>query len=188
MLQRNGTLSKGLKWFDTQMQDPSFRARHIKQRELVVDEFQNKTAVTDGTIPPTMPTTVALPELRADDVAIDRGELKEKGAYEVYTEKNYAKYHNGRTWEQDDLKLIPKRMANGEIKQLIFVWEGDEDRWTMSRSEISDIERRSGILNTGMANVDESDVRVAASNAAPSLLPDVFQVGMEDAEILQLRP
>ena len=190
VLQHEGKLGKGMKWFDSEMKKPSFRASHLKKRAALVDELRaaNQTNAS-GAEPLTTPkATLGEPDHRAEDITRDVAKMKAKGRYEVYTDLNYAEENNGRTWEQDNRKLVPKRMADGTIKNLIFVWEGPSDRWTMSLADVAEIERRAGILNTGMANVDASDVSEAAASARPSLLPDAFQSGMEDAEIVDARP
>ena len=99
----------------------------------------------------------------------------------MYTDLNYSRHNGGRTWQQDARTLVPKRMSDGSIKNLIYVWEGEEDRWTATEAEIADIERRDNVTNSATAS--DAEMLEAFNNAAPALRPDAFQAGMEDADI-----
>ena len=158
------------------MSKPKFRSDHLKARAEIMREQSGQTTTdasdASGAPPHTLTTGGSDANAKSlDDVDKDRSTFREKGYYEVYTDENYssAVENRGRTWQQDDRKLIPKRMQDGQIKNLIFVWNGPTDRWTCSREEIADIERRTGILNSGMASAD--DIDMAAATAEPALLP-----------------
>ena len=188
VLQRKGFLGKGMKWFTEQMQNPVFRKEHLADRANLVD--QQKPPDSDGSTNKDVSMSLAPGSgpgaSNLDDVHQNRTTFAEKGHYEVYTDENYAQYHNGRTWQQDNQKLVPKRMSNGVIKNLVYEWAGPSDRWTCSKADIDDIETRIGIVNSSFA--DDATIQAASETAQPSMLPDVFQRGMEDVEILEARP
>jgi hypothetical protein len=71
-------------------------------------------------------------------------------------------------------------MFDGSFKNLIYVWEGEDDRWTATEAEMADIQRRSNVTNSATAS--DGEMLEAFHSAAPTLRPDVFQSGMEDAE------
>ena len=72
--------------------------------------------------PRVLPT--AAPEKELEDIGLEEARLAQKGHYEVYTDLNYhtSPENQGRTWQQDGRTLVHKRMANGELKNLIYVW------------------------------------------------------------------
>ena len=183
VLQRMGTLSKGVKWFTNQLTKPAFLKKHLEARGRYAAELRAaKTLEPSTAIAP----IVQQPTRELEDVAMEEAKLAKKGHYEVYTDLNYhlAPENMGRTWQQDNQTLVPKRMCNGEVKNLIYVWTGPTDRWTCSEAEISQIQKRTRITNNLIA--DDSEVQDAAAAAAkPSLLPDVFQEGMEETEHVQ---
>ena len=133
-------------------------------------------------IPSPSTAIFAQPTQELEDVAVEEAKLAKTGHYEVYTDLNYhlCAENMGRTWQQDNQTLVPKRMCNGEVKNLIYVWVGPTDRWTCSEAEISQIQERTRLTNNLVA--DDSELQEAAAAAQPSLLPDVFQEGMEEAE------
>ena len=177
-LQRAGTLWKGMKWFKDSMMKPAFRKKHLADRARISLEVGGVSVDAPRALPDA-------PAVQVDEVSLEQAELKGKGYFEVYTDLNYQSCpeNRGRTWQQDGRTLVPKRMANGTVKNLIYVWTGPEDRWTCTASELAQIQKRTAITNSLLA--DAGEVQDAASAAEPQLLPHVFQDGMEETEHVQ---
>ena len=125
-LREKGTLSKGVKWFETEVHKPKFKAAHLKQRHRKAVSEQTASATgMDATTASAQTHGLAVPAAgiltTVDDVEKQRFKLKKKGAWEVHTDLNYSKYNAGRTWQQYARTLVPKRMLDGSFKNLIYV-------------------------------------------------------------------
>ena len=91
----------------------------------------------------------------------------------VYTEESYKLNHAQVTWQDDyhkprqrPLEIVRKRMADGDIKLLIYGWNDHVDVWECQSSLISDVDRGNG---DRMNPADDE----AWTNARPDLLLNI---------------
>jgi hypothetical protein len=115
-----------------------------------------------------------------DDISKKRSELVEDGFYKVYTPDSFKKIFEC-THESKGHTTIPKEMANGEIRHLIYIWHGDEEVWTSRNLHVSDVSKRTVVTST-LEGSGSEEVHACFLNSVPAMHPLAIQEGMDQGQ------